>query len=58
MTTIYLGTAKPLQTPAVLLQRIASAKRNGAHIKRTFMSGSVVFHAYWPKVMQSPHNPA
>lgn len=50
-TVLYLGTAAPFKTPPALQQRLITASQHGAQIKRTFMGGTVVFHAYWPKQM-------
>ena len=49
MTIVYLGTAKPFATTPALQQRLINAAQHGAQIRRTFMSGNIVFHAYWPK---------
>lgn len=58
MHTVYLGTARPFATPPALQQRLIAAAQHGAQIRRTFMAGNVIFHAYWPRhnVMQGMHN--
>lgn len=55
MQTVYLGTARPFATPATLQQRLIAAAQHGAQIKRTFMAGSVVFHAYWPQMSSNQY---
>lgn len=58
MHTVYLGTARPFATPPALRQRLVAASQQGARIRRSFTSGTVVFHAYWPRhnLMQGTHN--
>ena len=53
--TVYLGTAKPFNTPAALQQRLIAAAQHGAQIKRTFIAGNVVFHAYWPQMSSNQY---
>lgn len=54
-TAVYLGTARPFATPPALRQRLITAAQHGAKIKRTFMAGNVVFHAYWPQLSSNQH---
>lgn len=55
MTNVYLGTAKPFHTPTQLQQRLITAAQHGAQIRRTFMAGNVIFHAYWHQLSSNQH---